>query len=226
LEIIIYILDNYYSVWGIISLKLINFFLTTTNLDLPMAITLTYTLLPLAIVTLILGCTIIIIGIRIYNDLIHHKNQVSKSFSTVDVLLKKRWDLIPNLVSVVKHHMEFEQQTLARSQVMSGDISPQQRLTLENQISRSMNNIVALMENYPELKSEQHVNQLLESLNETEEQISAARRFYNTAVTEYNNALEMFPSNLVANYMKYQSKQLFVTPAEERANVNVGQLFT
>jgi len=203
LEIIIYILDNYYSVWGIISLKLINFFLTTTNLDLPMAITLTYTLLPLAIVTLILGCTIIIIGIRIYNDLIRHKNQVSKSFSTVDVLLKKRWDLIPNLVSVVKHHMEFEQQTLAeitrlRSQVMSGDISPQQRLTLENQISRSMNNIVALMENYPELKSEQHVNQLLESLNETEEQISAARRFYNTAVTEYNNALEMFPSNLVA----------------------------
>ena len=196
-----------------------------------MAITLTYTLLPLAIVTLILGCTIIIIGIRIYNDLIRHKNQVSKSFSTVDVLLKKRWDLIPNLVSVVKHHMEFEQQTLAeitrlRSQVMSGDISPQQRLTLENQISRSMNNIVALMENYPELKSEQHVNQLLESLNETEEQISAARRFYNTAVTEYNNALEMFPSNLVANYMKYQSKQLFVTPAEERANVNVGQLFT
>ena len=196
-----------------------------------MAITLIYTLLPLAIVTLILGCTIIIIGIRIYNDLIRHKNQVSKSFSTVDVLLKKRWDLIPNLVSVVKHHMEFEQQTLAeitrlRSQVMSGDISPQQRLTLENQISRSMNNIVALMENYPELKSEQHVNQLLESLNETEEQISAARRFYNTAVTEYNNALEMFPSNLVANYMKYQSKQLFVTPAEERANVNVGQLFT
>jgi LemA protein len=154
---------------------------------------------------------------------------VSKSFSTVDVLLKKRWDLIPNLVAVVKNHMQFEQQTLAeitrlRSQVMSGDISNDQRLTLENQISRTMGNIVVQIENYPELKSDRHVTQLLESLNETEEQISAARRFYNTAVTEYNNALEMFPSNLVANYMRYQAKELFVTPAEERNNVNVGEL--
>lgn len=157
------------------------------------------------------------------------KNQVSKSFSSVDVLLKKRWDLIPNLVAVVKHQMEFEQQTLVevtrlRSQVMSGEVNAEQRLTLENQISRSIGNILALIENYPELKSDQQVNQLLASLNETEEQISAARRFYNAAVTEYNNALEMFPSNIVASYMKYQSKELFVTPAEERANVNVGEL--
>ncbi|NJK55817.1 MAG: LemA family protein [Pleurocapsa sp. SU_5_0] len=169
------------------------------------------------------------VGVRIYNSLIAQKNQVSKSFSTVDVLLKKRWDLIPNLVAVVKNHMQFEQQTLAeitrlRSQVMSGDISNDQRLTLENQISRTMGNIVVQIENYPELKSDRHVTQLLESLNETEEQISAARRFYNTAVTEYNNALEMFPSNLVANYMRYQAKELFVTPAEERNNVNVGEL--
>jgi LemA protein len=169
------------------------------------------------------------VGVRIYNSLIAQKNQVSKSFSTVDVLLKKRWDLIPNLVAVVKNHMQFEQQTLAeitrlRSQVMSGDISNDQRLTLENQISRTMGNIVVQIENYPELKSDRHVTQLLESLNETEEQISAARRFYNTAVTEYNNALEMFPSNLVANYMRYQTKELFVTPAEERNNVNVGEL--
>lgn len=180
-------------------------------------------------VILLLVCIIFMVGVRIYNSLIAQKNQVSKSFSTVDVLLKKRWDLIPNLVAVVKNHMQFEQQTLAeitrlRSQVMSGDISNDQRLTLENQISRTMGNIVVQIENYPELKSDRHVTQLLESLNETEEQISAARRFYNTAVTEYNNALEMFPSNLVANYMRYQAKELFVTPAEERNNVNVGEL--
>ena len=188
-----------------------------------------YTLLSVAIIFLLLACIIFLLGVRIYNGLIYLKNQVSKSFSSVDVLLKKRWDLIPNLVAVVKSHMQFEQQTLAeitrlRSQVMSGGISDDQRLTLENQISRTMGNIVALIENYPELKSDRHVTQLLESLNETEEQISAARRFYNAAVTEYNNALEMFPSNLVANYLRYQQQELFVTPAEERKNVNVGEL--
>jgi len=83
---------------------------------------------------------------------------------------------------------------------------------------------MALIENYPDLKSNQHVTQLLESLNESEEQISAARRFYNTAVTDYNNGLEMFPSNIVAGYMRYQSKELFVTPEEERNTVNVGEL--
>ena len=188
-----------------------------------------YTLLSVAIIFLLLACIIFLLGVRIYNGLIYLKNQVSKSFSSVDVLLKKRWDLIPNLVAVVKSHMQFEQQTLAeitrlRSQVMSGGISDDQSLTLENQISRTMGNIVALIENYPELKSDRHVTQLLESLNETEEQISAARRFYNAAVTEYNNALEMFPSNLVANYLRYQQQELFVTPAEERKNVNVGEL--
>ena len=188
-----------------------------------------YILLSVAIVMLLIACVIFIIGIGIYNSLVYKKNQVKKSFSSVDVLLKKRWDLIPNLVAVVKNHMQFEQQTLAeitrlRSQVMSGNVSNEQRLTLENQISRTMGNVVALIENYPELKSDGHVSNLLASLNETEEQISAARRFYNAAVTEYNNALEMFPSNMVASYMRYQQKELFITPAEERNNVNVGEL--
>ena len=188
-----------------------------------------YILLSTAIVVLLLGLTIFMVGIQIYNSLIMKKNQVSKSFSSVDVLLKKRWDLIPNLVSVVKTQMKFEQQTLAeitrlRSRAMGDDISSEQRLNVENQITRTMGNIMALIENYPELKSERQVTQLLESLNETEEQISAARSFYNTAVTDYNNASEMFPSNLVASYMKYQAKELFVTPAEERNNVNVGEL--
>ena len=194
-----------------------------------MALTFIFTVLSLTMVIMLLGGTIFIGGARVYNDLIYRKNQVSKSFSSVDVLLQKRWDLIPNLVAVVKHHMDFEQQTLAeitrlRSQVIRGEVIAEQRLTLENQISRSMGNLVALIENYPELKSDQQVNQLLESLNETEEQISAARRFYNSAVTEYNNALEMFPSNVIANYMGYQPQELFVTPTEERANVNVDKL--
>ncbi len=188
-----------------------------------------YTLFSLFIITLFIGGILFLIGVRIYNGLVYRKNQVSKSFSSIDVLLKKRWDLIPNLVAVVKNHMEFEQKTLAeitrlRSQVMADDVSEKQRLNLENQISRTVNKVVALIENYPELKSDRHVDQLLASLNETEEQISAARRFYNTAVTDYNNALEMFPTNLFASKMRYQPKNLFVTTAEERNNVNVGGL--
>ena len=169
------------------------------------------------------------IGVSIYNSLIYKKNQVERSFASVDVLLKKRCDLIPNLVSVVKKHMQFEQQTLAeisrlRSRVTSGEINESQRLTLENQISRTMGSIIAVIENYPELKSDRHVSQLLASLNETEEQISAARRFFNSAVTEYNNAIEMFPTNLFATQMRYKPKQLFVATAQDRKNVDVGNI--
>ncbi|MEL6494235.1 MAG: LemA family protein [Cyanobacteria bacterium J06623_7] len=188
-----------------------------------------YVLLSVFLVVLLISGAIFVFGIGVYNTLVYKKNQVKKSFSSVDVLLKKRWDLIPNLVAVVKNQMQFEQQTLAeitrlRSQVMTGGISNEQRLTLENQISRTMGNVLMSIENYPELKSNEQVGLLLASLNETEEQISAARRFYNAAVTEYNNALEMFPTNLVASYMRYQQQELFVTPAEERNNVNVGEL--
>ena len=174
-----------------------------------------YILLSLTTVFLLIGITFFLVGVQIYNSLIGKKNQVSKSFSSVDVLLKKRWDLIPNLVAVVKNHMQFEQQTLAevtrlRSRAMSDDISPEQRLNVENQISRTMGSIMLQIESYPELKSNEHITELLESLNEIEEQISAARRFYNTAVTDYNNAIEMFPSNIVAGYMRYAEPMLML----------------
>jgi LemA protein len=186
--------------------------------------------LGLIITLLILGLIVLVIGINIHNNLIYKKNQIDRAFSSVDVLLKKRCDLIPNLVAVVKQHLQFEQKTLAeitrlRSRVMSGDVNEEQRLTLENQISRTMGNILAVIENYPELKSNEHISQLLASLNEIEEQISAARRFYNTAVTEYNNAIEMFPSNILATNMNYYSKQVFVANERERENVNVDRLF-
>jgi LemA protein len=151
---------------------------------------------------LVLVLSLIILVIAIYNDLVTKKNQIDKAFSSIDVLLKKRCDLIPNLVSVVKHNMQFEQKTLVeitrlRSQVLIGSNTAEQRLVLENQISRTMSNILATIENYPELKSNDRVSQLLATLNEVEEQISAARRFFNTAITEYNNAIEMFPNNIL-----------------------------
>ncbi len=185
----------------------------------------------LAIILIILIFIIIIIGVGIHNSLVVKKNQIDRSFSSVDVLLKKRCDLIPNLVAVVKRYMQFEQKTLAeiiklRSQVMTGNISQDKRLILENQISRTMGNILVMSENYPELQSDHHISQLFATLTEVEEQISAARRFFNTAVTEYNNALEMFPSNIIANMMGYRLKDVFISTAQERKNVDVDQIFT
>ncbi len=189
-----------------------------------------FLLLGIIVIILAFGLILLVISIIIYNNLVYKKNQIERSFASIDVLLKKRCDLIPNLVAVVKQHLQFEQKTLVeitrlRSRVMSGEVDEEQRLTLENQISRTMGNILALVENYPELKSDGHINQLLASLNEIEEQISAARRFYNTAVTEYNNAIEMFPSNLIAANMNYRTKQVFVAGDRERQNVDVDGLF-
>lgn len=190
-----------------------------------------YILLSTAIVLFLLAATIFMIGVRVSNSLILKNNRVNKSFSNVDVLLKKRCDLISNLVAVIKNQMELERQTLAeitmlRSRAMSGDLNPQQRLNTENQITRTMANIMASIENYPELKSDRYLTQLLKLINETELQILTARLSYNTAVTDYNNAIEMFPSNIVASYIKYAAKELFVTPAEERANINTEELFS
>lgn len=178
---------------------------------------------------LIIG-TIILIIILLYNSLIDKKNQVEKAFSSIDVLLKKRCDLIPNLVAVVKNYAQFEQQTLIeitnlRSRLVSGRATGATRVDLENQISRLIENILVSVEAYPDLQANLNFIQLQESLNEIEEQISAARRFYNTAVTEYNNAVEMFPSNLIAAAMNYRQRRLFVTSQQDRQNVDVRGLF-
>lgn len=178
----------------------------------------------------IIVATIILIIILLYNSLIDKKNQVEKAFSSIDVLLKKRCDLIPNLVAVVKNYAQFEQQTLIeitnlRSRLVSGRATGGTRVDLENQISRLIENILVSVEAYPDLQANLNFIQLQEFLNEIEEQISAARRFYNTAVTEYNNAVEMFPSNLIAVAMNYRQRRLFVTSQQDRQNVDVRSLF-
>ncbi|BDA75061.1 hypothetical protein RIVM261_087000 [Rivularia sp. IAM M-261] len=126
--------------------------------------------------------------------------------------------------------MKFEQQTLTeiarlRNQLMSEKLNNETRLKLESKLSGAIGNIIVAVEAYPQLKANEHFTRLQLSLNEVEEQISAARRFYNSAVTEYNSAIEMFPSNIFASSMKYKPKQHFQANAQERQNVNVGSLF-
>jgi len=181
--------------------------------------------IPLAII----GAAVLFFVI-LYNGLVAKKNQVSNVFGTIDALLKKRYDLIPNLVATVKQYMQHEHDTLTeiadlRARGVAGNLPDADKVQLENRLSRMLGGILVAVENYPQLKADENFRQLQGSLNEVEEQISAARRAYNAAVTDYNNALEMFPTNVVASMLNYQRRALFEIPPAERQNVNVGKLF-
>ncbi|MEC9221620.1 MAG: LemA family protein, partial [Bacteroidota bacterium] len=148
-----------------------------------------------------------------YNGLVRKKNQVENVFASMDAMLKKRTDLIPNLVSTVQQYMQHERETLnelteMRAKAVSGQLSADEKIALQNQFSKTLGGIMVAVENYPDLKADQNFIQLQSSLNEVEEQISAARRAYNAAVTSYNNAIEMLPTNILASMMNYQRKNV------------------
>ena len=181
-------------------------------------------------VFLIVFGIVVVMAIVLYNSLVGKKNQVTNVFASIDALLKKRYDLIPNLVNTVKTYMQHERGLLteitdARAKAVSGQLSDNEKVDLDNKISRAMGGIMVAVENYPDLKANQNFMQLQGSLNEIEEQISAARRAYNAAVTDYNNAIEMFPTNFVASMLKYSKKNVFEISENERQNVDLGKLF-
>lgn len=165
-----------------------------------------------------------------YNGLIRRRNEVDNAFSGMDVQLKKRYDLIPNLVATVKQYAQHEREVLTkvtemRAQAMNGNLAPDERVALDNKISAAMRNIMVAVEQYPDLKANENFMNLQRSLNEIEAQISAARRTYNAVITEYNNAIQVFPSNIIANSMGFQKKEVFVIPDTERVNPQVADLF-
>ncbi len=173
---------------------------------------------------------IILLLILLYNSLVGKKNQVATAFSTIDVLLKKRFDLLPNLVKMVQRYMQHEAGVLTeitdmRTKAVSGAMDESQAVDLDRKATQAIGRIMVAVENYPDLKASQNFLDLQGSLNELEEQISAARRAYNASVLEYNNALEMFPSNIVAGLMRYRKKVFFEVAAQERNAMDVGQLF-
>jgi LemA protein len=183
-------------------------------------------LLPLIIVGVLL---LVIIGL--YNALIGKKNNVAKALGSIDVYLKKRYDLIPNLVETVRQYTSYERETLQkitelRARATTSGLPDNERVNIDNQLSGLLRGVMVAVENYPDLKANTNFLQLQAAWNEVEEQLSAARRAYNAAVTEYNNAVEMFPTNIMAQLMKYRTKQLFEIPEQERQNVDARQLFT
>ncbi|WP_333654953.1 LemA family protein [Dissulfurispira sp.] len=178
----------------------------------------------LAIATIITVAAFFFLAVALFNTLISRKNRVSYAFSSIDAMLKKRYDLIPNLVTVVEKYMTYEKKvleelTLLRAKAVSGNIDDEERITLDKQISKVLRSIIAVAENYPALKASENFLHLQKSLNEIEEQISASRRAYNAAVTDYNNGVEMFPLNIAARIMGYRQKPWFEIPDEERKPV-------
>lgn len=168
----------------------------------------------------------VIVVAGIYNSLVSRRNMVRNAFSSIDVYLRKRHDLIPNLVETVKAYATHEQETFtavieARNQAASGQLSESQRLQTETQIGSGVQRLFALSENYPDLRSNENFLNLQRNLTEIEEQISAARRAYNAAVLEINNAVETFPSNLFAAAFGFKQHDFFEAAPSARESVEI-----
>lgn len=178
---------------------------------------------------IVVGFPLMIIAF-IYNSLVGKKNQVENAFAGMDAILKKRYDLIPNLVATVKQYMTHEADTLTkvtemRAKAMSGNMGSDETVALNNMLGKAIGGIMVAVENYPDLKANENFIQLQGTLNEVEEQLSASRRAFNASVTDFNNAVEMFPTNIMAGMMGYKRRQLFEIDEAERQNVDVKNLF-
>ncbi|SFH14056.1 LemA family protein [Pedobacter insulae] len=182
------------------------------------------------IIVAIIAIAVLIFGIGIYNSLIGKKNQVANAFSAIDVMLKKRFDLLPNLVETVKQYMQYEGDTLTkitelRGKAMGNSVSEGEKLALDTQIGTAVKGLMVSVENYPDLKANQNFLNLQSTWTESEEQIAAARRNYNSSVTSYNNAVMMFPGNMFAGMLGYQTMPVLETAEVERANISAKNLF-
>jgi len=173
---------------------------------------------------------IALVAVLMYNSLVGKKNQVDNIFASVDAVLKQRYDLIPNLVASVKEYMTHERETLEkitdlRSQALRWGLDSDAKMALDLKLSQALGGLMVAVENYPNLKANENFLHLQHTLNEIEEQIAAARRAYNQSVTDYNNAIEMFPTNFMAGFMHLTRKTVFSVPASERRSVDVDNLF-
>lgn len=169
---------------------------------------------------------LIIAFISMYNNLVSLKMKVDNSWSQIDVQLQRRFDLIPNFIETVKGYASHESETfekitkLRTSWTTAGTIP--EKAEIDNQLSTALKTVMAVSENYPDLKSNQNFSELSEELRNTENKISFSRQFYNDTVTMYNSKLQIFPSNIIANMFNFTSRDLFRADSDEvRKNVKV-----
>lgn len=176
---------------------------------------------------IILAIVVIIVlyVIGAYNKLVVLRNRVRDQWAQIDVQLKRRFDLIPNLVETVKGYTKHESETLenvikARNTFLSAG-TPEDEMKADGELTKAMTKLFALSESYPDLKASTNFQELQEELQQTESKIASARQFYNDIVLTYNNKIEVVPSNIVASLFKFKKEAFFEANETERENVQV-----
>lgn len=182
------------------------------------------------IIVLVVLVVLVIVFIMLYNSLVRRRNRVDQAYSGIEVQLVQRYDLIPKLVESVRQYMGHERSLLEnivrlRNEAVASK-EPDEKLRADAALSGAMGQLKIQMENYPQLQASQNFVQLQRSLNEVEEQLAAARRSYNSAVTDYNNAVQTFPTTLVASLANFDARTMYEAEEHKRADVDMRGLFT
>ena len=177
-------------------------------------------------IAIVIILVLVIAFVAIYNGLMQSKLKVENAWSQINVQLQRRFDLIPNLVETVKGYMGHESEVFTKVAELrtawANTTSVKEKAELDNQLSGTLKTIMAVSENYPELKANQNFSELQEELRNTENKISYSRQFYNDSATIYNTKLEIFPTNIIANMFHFEPVELFKVDTEEaRKNVKV-----
>ena len=175
----------------------------------------------------VIGVVVIILTLifTTYNSFVKLNNKVEEAFSTMDVYLKKRWDLIPNIVETVKGYAEYEKSTLDEIIKLRNStydkMSTDDKVDVNNKLSQGIGKLMAIAEAYPELKASENFMNLSNQLSQVEEDIANARKYYNGTVRIFNDKVQMVPSNIIALIFGYKTKKMFETNETERENVQV-----
>lgn len=168
---------------------------------------------------------IIIYVFILYNSFISLDNKVKEAFSTMDVYLKKRWDLIPNLVETVKGYAKYEEETLMKvtklRNTVYNEMTNDEKIINNEELSSDVSKIMALKEAYPELKANENFIDLSNKLTKIEDDIANARKYYNGTVRIYNNKVQMFPNNIFAKIFNYKTKRMFEASLEDKQNIKI-----
>jgi LemA protein len=176
------------------------------------------------IVVIVIAVVVVLVIVGLYNGLVTRRNRIDEAFGQIEVQLKRRHDLIPNLVQAVKGYMGFEQDVLTRvtearaNAVSAGAQGPAQQAQAENALTGALRSLFAVVENYPDLKASTNVMQLQEELTTTENQISFSRQHYNATVLDYNNSIQTIPAVLIAGPFGFTKREFF-DAEPEAANV-------
>lgn len=168
---------------------------------------------------------LLVYGFTTYNGFVKLNNQVKEAFSTMDVYLKKRWDLIPNIVEIVKGYAKYEKDTLKEIVELRNSaynkMSNSEKVDTNTKLSNGLSKLMAIAESYPELKANENFRDLSNQLSKVEEDIANSRKYYNGAVRVYNNKVQLFPSNIIASMLGYKEQKMFEITDDEKENVKV-----